>query len=53
MDKFGYLAILRKYKELQELLSTGDGDIALEVAEAVMAAVKEHISSPEKLAEKD
>lgn len=44
---------MKTYKELDELISTGDGELALEAAEAVLAAVKKYISSPEKLAEKD
>lgn len=53
MDKFGYLAILKKYTELKELISTGDGDLAIETAESILATVKKYISNPEKLADSE
>ena len=53
MDKFGYLAILKEYKELKELISTGDGDLAIETAESILATVKKYISNPEKLADSE
>ena len=53
MDKFGYLAILKDYKELKELISTGDGDLAIETAESILATVKKYISNPEKLADSE
>ena len=53
MDKLGYLAIMKKYAELLELVETGDGELAAEAATAVMSAVKTYISSPEKLADSD
>lgn len=53
MDKFGYLAILKKYKELDELISNGDNELAIETAEAVLATVKDYISNPEKLADSE
>jgi len=53
MDKFGYLAILKEYKELKELISTGDGDLAIETAESILVTVKKYISNPEKLADSE
>ena len=53
MDKFGYLAILKEYKELKELISTGDEDLAIETAESILATVKKYISNPEKLADSE
>lgn len=53
MDKFGYLAILKEYKELKELISTGDGDLAIETAESILAIVKKYISNPKKLADSE
>lgn len=53
MDKFGYLAILKEYKELKELISTGNGDLAVETAESILATVKKYISNPEKLADNE
>ena len=53
MDKFGYLAILKKYSELVESIDTGDGDLSFEVAKTILDTVKEYINNPNKLAEKE
>lgn len=53
MDKFGYLAIMKKYAELLELTEAGGIELAAEAAAAVMGAVKTYISSPEKLADSE
>ena len=53
MDKFGYLAILKQYKEALKKVDTGDGDLSAEAAQDVLDAAKEYINNDEKLAEQD
>lgn len=53
MDKFGYLAILKQYKEALEKVDTGDGDLSAEAAQLVLDAAKEYINNDEKLAEEE
>lgn len=53
MDKFGYLAILKKYAELVNDIDTGDGDLSYDVATTILDTVKEYINNPDKLAEKE
>jgi len=53
MDKFGYLAILKKYTELKNLISTGDNELAIEIVESILSTVKNYINNPEKLADSE
>ena len=51
-DKYGYMAIMKKFIEDYELVSSTD-DVDLDVVEDVLATVKNYINNVDKLAEQE
>lgn len=51
-DKYGYLAILRKFAELHDVMEAGDA-VDEESIETLLSTVKEYINNADKLSEQE